>query len=105
MIYVNVDFAFDIMTPDGTVIAEDIAFKAVLTAQECRPEPDVGMNEWHFEDITFDECQIESLDYTCWRELPKDLEPAFQRWLDHKDNAERIAEWFCDAMEGPDDYM
>ena len=104
MIHVNVDYVFDLMTEDGCLIAEDIAFKAVLVAQETEPEPDVGKG-WGFEDITLDECQIEVrgpsgrwTDGAHWRELPPELKPLFQRWLDHPDNQERIWEWFRDEV-------
>ena len=108
MIRVNVDYVFDLLTDDRCLIAEDIPFKAVLVAQETEPEPDVGKG-WGFEDITFDECQIEarkveidSPDYRAfsdvWRELPPELKPMFQRWLNHPDNQERIWEWFRDEV-------
>jgi len=89
----DIAFAWDLLTPDGDMITEDISFTATLSGSYCAPEPDVGINSPWFEDIDFSNVFIEvtkpaANDPLCFTgdahsvPLPDELKPAFTRWVE-----------------------
>lgn len=112
----DIVFAFDILTPDGDLIAEDISFTADLTGSYCPPEPDVGIDYGWYEDVEFTDIYIEATKPnpehpTCFAggkahsvPLPEELKLAFDRWAESKDTQDRCQEWLAEgARDAADD--
>lgn len=102
-----IEYGFDLLTPDGCMIAEDIPWRGTISGKRQRAEPDVGIMGAFYEDVDFADIEIQVT--TCdkhgsffkgefvWRDLPDELKPAFQRALETDGMQERIREWLEDA--------
>jgi len=104
----SVDFEFDLLTEDGSLIAQSIPFRCTFTANEYPAEPDVGVFNTILEDIEASDIEINVAlptarhwqvrwGDTAWREMPAEMQPFFDRWMALADSQERIAEWLRDG--------
>ena len=110
----DIAFAWDLLTPDGDVITEDISFTATLSGSYCAPEPDVGINSPPFEDIEFTDIHIEvtrpdpdhphcvGIEAAHMVALPDELKPAFTRWVEaailDDGMQEHFQEWLSEGL-------
>lgn len=100
-------YEFEMLTPEGFLIVDDIIFRGFVTGTLCRAEPDVGIFEPWFEDVDYNSIEIRttkpSTKSKCdgfyqgareWVALPDDMAPFFTRWFE----SDRGQEWAQDRL-------